>query len=119
MKIGDKLVLIAGIIFVASLYKQLWFSKGHGDFVQITVDEHEHRLVSLADDQILKMKGKVGISELEIHKGKIRFTHSPCANQICVHTGWLEKGGDFAACLPNRVAVEVVANNTLFDSINF
>ncbi len=119
MKIGDKLVLIIGIVLVASLYKQLWFSEGHGDFIQITIDAKEQRLVSLAEDQILKMKGKVGISELEIHNGKIRFKHSPCTNQICVHTGWLEKGGDFAACLPNRIAVEVVANNTLFDSINF
>ncbi len=119
MKIGDKLVILIGILFVASLYQQLWFSRGHADFVQITVDEQATKVVSLADEQILAVQGEVGISELEIHEGKIRFKHSPCANQICVHTGWLEKGGDFAACLPNRIAVEVMANDAFFDAINF
>ena len=119
MKTGDKLVLISAVLFVGWLYSQFWFSAGHGDFVQITIDEKEQQLVSLAENKVLKMKGTAGISELEIKDGRIRFNRSPCPNQICVHAGWLQYGGEFAACLPNRVAVEVVANNTLFDAINF
>ena len=118
-KTGDKLVLIGALIFVGWLYSLFWFNNSHGDFVQITIDEKEQQLVSLAENKILKMKGKTGISELEINDGRIRFKRSPCPNQICVHAGWLQHGGEFAACLPNRVAVEVVANNTLFDAINF
>ena len=119
LKIGDKLVLIGGIGFVGWLYSMLWFSDGHGDFAQVTVDEKEQQLISLAENKIIEMKGKTGLSVLEVVDGKIRFKSSPCQNQICVHTGWLQHGGEFAACLPNQIAVEVVANNTLFDSINF
>ena len=118
-KTGDKLVLIGAVVLVVWLYSQLWFSNGYGDFAQITIDEKEQQLVSLAENKVIEMKGLAGISELEINAGRIRFTQSPCPNQICVHAGWLQHGGEFAACLPNRVAVEVVANNTLFDSINF
>ncbi|MFK8067733.1 MAG: NusG domain II-containing protein [Gammaproteobacteria bacterium] len=126
-KLGDKLVLITVILFVGSLYKMFWFSEGRGDFAQVTVEQirSDHnaqkgkQLLSLSENKIIKIKGKVGISELEIVNGKIRFKSSPCPNQICVHAGWLEKGGEFAACLPNRVALELVANNTFFDAINF
>ncbi len=119
LKIGDKIVFVSAIVFVSYLYSQLWFSDGHGDFAQITIDDVEQKLVSLSENKIIEMKGKTGFSVLEINEGRIRFKSSPCPNQICVHAGWLEYGGEFAACLPNRVAVEVVANNTLFDSINF
>lgn len=128
LKWGDKLVLILAIIFVGSLYKTFWFSEGHGDFAQVTVDQKEgvhsdghgkNQLISLSENKIIKITGRVGVSELEILDGKIRFVSSPCPNQICVHAGWLEKGGEFAACLPNRIAVELVANNTFFDAINF
>ena len=119
LKTGDTLVLVGAVVFVGWLYSLLWFSDGHGDFAQITIDKKEQQLVSLSKNQIIEMRGRTGISELEINDGRIRFTRSPCPNQICVHAGWLQHGGEFAACLPNRVAVEVVANNTLFDSINF
>ncbi len=118
-KIGDKIVLVGAVVFVGWLYSLIWFSDGHGDFAQISIDDKEQQLISLSENRILKMEGEVGISELEINDGKIRFLRSPCTNKICVHAGWLQRGGEFAACLPNRVAVEIVANNTLFDSINF
>ncbi len=117
-----------------------WFSEGRGDFAQVTVeqgkvdqirmdqkksenDDHNvqegKQLISLSENRTIQIVGKVGISELEIADGRVRFKSSPCPNQICVHSGWLEKGGEFAACLPNRVAVELVTNNTFFDAINF
>jgi len=118
-KTGDKLVLISAVVLVGWLYSQFWFSDGRGDFAQITIDGKEQQLVSLAENKLIEVMGKTGISEIEIKDGRIRFKRSPCPNQICVHAGWLEHGGEFAACLPNHVAVEIVANNTLFDSINF
>jgi hypothetical protein len=33
----------------------------------------------------------------------IAFLYSDCPDQICVNTGWLSRGGDFAACLPNEI----------------
>lgn len=119
MKTGDKLVLFLATIFVAGLYAVMWSSPDQADFAQITVDGKEQQLVSLAADRLIGTQGVSGVSELEINHGRIRFLHSPCPNQICVHTGWLQHGGEFAACLPNRVAIEIVGNKTLFDSINF
>ncbi len=119
MKTGDKLILAVAVIFVGWLYSHFWTDRGHADFARITVADGEPQLISLDENRLLEMKGTSGISELEINNGRIRFKHSPCPNQICVHAGWLQHGGEFAACLPNHVAIEIVANTTLFDAINF
>lgn len=120
MKLGDKLVLLGGIIFVGWLYSALWFSSDDKvNFAQVTVDGEEKLILNLEEDQIVDTTGRAGISKLEIAGGRIRFLESPCPNKICINAGWLQHGGDFAACLPNRVAVEVAANNKLFDTINF
>jgi len=47
---------------------------------------------------------------IRVEKGRIRFEKSDCPNQSCVHTGWLEKYGDIAVCMPNRVIVEITTD---------
>ena len=40
-------------------------------------------------------------------KGRIYFLSSCCEDEICVESGMLEKNGDFASCLPEKVIVKV------------
>ncbi len=44
---------------------------------------------------------------IEVEKGRIRFKYADCPDKICVNTGWLEKAGDTAVCLPNRAVVTI------------
>jgi hypothetical protein len=47
---------------------------------------------------------------------------SPCVGQQCVHSGWAQRGGEFIACVPNRVSLVVLgrgAGGDYYDSINF
>lgn len=39
--------------------------------------------------------------------GKIFFSSSCCPDKVCVESGKLEKNGDFASCLPEKVIVKV------------
>lgn len=40
--------------------------------------------------------------------GEIYFSSSCCEDEICVKSGKLNKNGDFASCLPEKVVVKVV-----------
>ena len=44
---------------------------------------------------------------VRIEKGRIRFLHTDCPDQICVRSGWLEDPGDIAICLPNKAVINV------------
>lgn len=41
-------------------------------------------------------------------KGRIYFLASCCPDKVCTESGILEKNGDFASCLPEKVIVKVV-----------
>ena len=47
---------------------------------------------------------------IEAESGRIRFVESDCPNQICVHTGWIDRANQMAACLPNRILIKLVGN---------
>ncbi|HPT70596.1 MAG TPA: NusG domain II-containing protein [Syntrophomonas sp.] len=44
---------------------------------------------------------------IEVEKGRIRFKQADCPDKICVNTGWLEKPGEVAVCMPNRAVVKI------------
>ena len=65
--------------------------------------------IGLNKDRTITIPDKPEI-ELAVEDGKIGFTHSDCPDQICVHTGFLDKPGYVAACLPNSVVIVISEN---------
>jgi len=64
----------------------------------------------LAADAVLDFEGPIGTTRVKIENGTARVVSSPCREQLCVNTGALDAGGDWAACLPNRVFLEVTGD---------
>jgi hypothetical protein len=62
---------------------------------------------SLENDEMVPVSGPLGISTIAIHEGKVHFGESPCANQVCVASGTIERPGQWIACLPNAVFVRI------------
>ena len=60
-----------------------------------------------------------GNVEVEFSPEGARIVSSPCPDQICVHTGLLTKAGDVAACVPERVAVKLVAERSGVDAVAY
>lgn len=65
-------------------------------------------LYPLDQDRTLEFEGPLhDHTVVEIEDGKARFVSSPCRDKICIAAGWLEEDQQWAACLPNRVFVQV------------
>ncbi len=63
---------------------------------------------SLGESRTLVFQGPVGTTVVEIDgNGHARFVSSDCRDQICVNRGELGHGGEWAACLPNRVILRL------------
>lgn len=116
---ADAVVLIAALALLAFLYTKFWGDATRGEQARILVGGKEFSVVSLYQDQHLNIPGTLGVSVLEIHAGRIRFADSPCHGKQCVHTSWIALGGEVAACLPNRISVQVIGREPRFDAINF
>jgi len=115
----DIVILSIAVLSLIPLYARYWQQPTSADYVLITSPTGTQK-VNLHQTNILQIQGYVGQSLLEIQQGKIRFTQSPCQGKYCIHAGWQQTGGAFAACLPNHILLEVhSAQSEQFDAMSY
>jgi hypothetical protein len=115
----DWLVIVAALLLLPALYTSFWGNGKRGEFARIQVGKQAAQLISLQKTGNYRFDGPLGTSVIEVRDGRIRFVESPCNGKQCIHSGWLGKDGEFAACLPNLISITVSDRNPRFDSINF
>ncbi|NLX64175.1 MAG: NusG domain II-containing protein [Clostridiaceae bacterium] len=54
---------------------------------------------------------------IEVNNGKIRFLSAECPDKVCVNTGWIDKPGQMAVCLPAGVIIKIEGVQTDTDII--
>lgn len=108
IKFGDILiVLIIAAVIVLLVVLPSRQSSGVLTAVIIADNEEVARIeLSSVDEPIIFDLQEQGVL-ITARDGRIWFTSSTCADQICVNTGKLERAGDIAVCLPNRVLVKI------------
>jgi hypothetical protein len=115
---GDVVILVLAAALVGASYAFFWGPRDQGDMAVISVGHTLVKEVSLLEDESLTVKGLTGDSILQVKDGRIRFIDSPCPGRYCIHTGWIDRTGEVAACLPNGVVVEIRGGQREFDAIN-
>lgn len=109
IKFGD-ILIIAAIIFssaiiAVSLYEedseQRMAIISQNNVVLYTIDLNQH-----PEPYTLSYSSQYS-GTIEVNNGKIRFLKTQCPDQICVHTGWIERPGEIAVCLPSRVLIKI------------
>ena len=117
---ADKIIFIIAVVFIGWLYFHYWLSTDRGTFALITYNNTPIMRINLQQDKKFTVKGYLGVTEVEVDQGRIRFLQSPCRGKHCIHAGWLSRAGDFVACLPNHLTIQVFSeNNEQFDAISY
>ena len=77
-------------------------------------------LYQLDADRELHIEGPIGITEIHIENNSVYIHDSPCPDKLCVLAGKLDKTGQWAACLPNRVFVSIEGSeDEEIDELNY
>ena len=103
-KLTDVILILC--LLVAGFFAHRVLSQGENLIAEITVDgeiTHKIDLNAAGEPYFLEIDSLC----IKVEKGKICFSSSPCPDQTCVCSGWLDSAGDFAACLPFRVAIKI------------
>lgn len=116
---ADRIIIGLALALLVWLYMLYWIGgRPFADHALIWVANQAPIRVNLQHSQHIAIAGSLGDSLIEVRDGRIRFRASPCQGKQCIHAGWLTKGGDFVACLPNQVSIELRrAEQTEFDAI--
>ena len=116
---ADRILITLVVIALPFLYWQLWTADRQANYLLIHSNNHPPRTELLTPQRTIQVAGPLGSSIIEISDGRTRFISSPCTTKACLHTGWLSRVGEFAACLPNRVSLTLAGRHPDFDTINF
>jgi hypothetical protein len=116
---GDRLLLVLAVVGVTLLYAVYWGQSVYGNQAMVAIAGKHWRSIDLYQDSVYDVPGALGISQLEVHDGKIRFISSPCDTKQCIHQGWIQQSGEIVACVPNTVSVRILGPDPRFDTMNF
>jgi hypothetical protein len=70
-------------------------------------------------DRIEEVPGPLGDTVVAIRQGEVQVLSSPCAEKICVKSGAISRPGQWIACLPNRVIVDIRGKREKVDAYSF
>ncbi|MGI6621803.1 MAG: NusG domain II-containing protein [Clostridiaceae bacterium] len=116
---GDFLI-IAAIITAAVLMALLLFEKDSIAKVAIISQNNtvldSVRLDELEERYTIDYQGEYP-GTIEAEKGRIRFSHAECPDQVCVRTGWINRPGQIAVCLPAGIIIRIEGKDTDVDII--
>ena len=61
-----------------------------------------------------------GESSIQVESGKAKFLDSPCENKNCIQSGEISVNGQWAACLPNGIFINIEGKNkeNTFDAVS-
>lgn len=83
------------------------------DIVEVRVSNRIVKTLPIGENGIYTVKGSIGESTFEIRNNKVRMTHSPCSNKICINEGWIEKISENIVCIPNKVTITLLNSSAV------
>ena len=120
LKIFDiAFVLIFLIVIFLSFFNL--FSRKNEKAAELFVQTPNEKFVySLSKDGIYKFKGLLGESSIQVENGKAKFIDSPCENKNCIQSGEISTHGQWAACLPNGIFINIggKSKENSFDAVS-
>lgn len=119
IRAGDLLLITLCAALVGAAYWFAWQPAGTARAVLVRGGDEPARRITLDRERELSITGSRGQSRIAVRPGGVRFLSSPCRGKHCIHSGWLEQAGDFAACLPNGVSLTILGGDDDYDGIGY
>jgi hypothetical protein len=111
-------ILLSVLVTAGSAWAAAARTAGGADSLTVSADGKTY-VYPMDRDADLAFRGPLGDTRVVIEGGKARIVSSPCENKLCIAAGALEKGGQWAACLPNKVMIRVGGANGDTDAATF
>lgn len=126
LKKGDIILVLtlAGIIILSFVGLQVYKNFNNAGTGKIAVIRQNDKVIKkidldkVSEPQRIEVKGDY-VDVVLVEKGKIRFEEANCPDLVCVKSGWMNRKGDMAVCLPNRVSIRIEGTDPSVDGVAF
>lgn len=103
------ILLFIGCAFVLAL---LFWNKNTGNEVVIILDGEEYGRYSLYENRQIEIRQENGYNLVVIQNGKASIQEADCKDQYCVKQGETNRQSKSLVCLPHKLVVEVLGDDT-------
>ncbi|MGN0696253.1 MAG: NusG domain II-containing protein [Oscillospiraceae bacterium] len=108
--IWDIVAAAAVIVAAAAAYFFMQSDVNGPKTAVVSADGQTVAEISLDRDGVYPIEGTD--MELTVKDGGICVSHSDCPDKICEKTGYIKSGSQSIVCLPNRVSVRIISDET-------
>ncbi len=115
LKKGDIVLAVFVLLFCLVLFLFLYpFNNSDGSSVQIEVGGTVTATLPIDKDAVYEVKNNNGVvtNKVVISNGKVSMEYADCRDQICVNHKEISKSNESIICLPNKVVVTVVSDDS-------
>ena len=110
---NDAIFIVVLVLVIAVAGACLYFFRGEGDAVTVSVDGKVIATYPLAVDRTEDiLTGENGLNRLVIRDGKAWVETASCPDGICAAHKPIHREGESIVCLPNKVVVTVQTADT-------
>jgi len=110
------LAIVVVVLAAVLLVMNILGSRGERKLV-ITIDGQEYQTIALADHTNMHFTVETpdGYNEVVITNGVVDVVSADCHNQVCVDTHSASKVFDKIVCLPHKLVLEIVGDESETD----
>lgn len=115
-RIRNDIIFVGVLLLLTCIFAlYLFFLREEGDVVKVTVDGELYATYLLSEDRVEEIRtGNDGsrINRLVIKEGKAYVEFATCPDGICKDHRAVFRDGESIVCLPNRVVITVVSDES-------
>ncbi len=109
-KVRDIIIIAAILAAAFILYIGIEYTSRQGYTAEILLNNEVIKTLDLREDTLYSPEELPHVV-FEVKEGSVRFMESDCPDKICVNTGYINKRGQTAVCLPNRLVLRIRGND--------
>ena len=104
---NDTILIFCLLLFALSVFFAVRLTQRAGAFALVKVDGKTVMTLSLSDNGEYSVNG--GTNTVVVEDGTAYMKDASCPDRLCVSQGKKHRSGERIICLPNRVEIEILA----------
>lgn len=108
-KIGDFLIFAVILVLAAGVWARFAVMQTEAAYGEIWKDGALYERIKLEEGYhtTITVKGESVTNVIEVDGLRMRVAQADCHDHVCVNSGWIERTGQIAVCLPNKMEIKI------------
>lgn len=114
MKKKDFILITVILIAIAALFGYTKFKDANEEAAVVAVykDNELYKEIPLDEEVEFTIKDREHINKVKVHDNGVEVTEANCPDKVCVKTGFITKPSQSIVCIPNKLNIKIIDNNS-------